>query len=485
MTGRRLRLPRPDAAVERALDVDLAQDVQRALAAVRVENDMPGPFPPAALAEAEHADAGADDEDRVDRTDLPFVTIDPPGSLDLDQARHLERTSEGVVLRYAIADVPAVVRTGGALDAETRRRGQTYYLPDGRVPLHPAVLSEGTASLLPDETRRALVWTLTLDERAEPRSVHLERALVRSVARLDYEGVQRSVDAGDPHPSLALLPWFGRERLAREAERGGASLTLPEEEIVAADGGYRVERRAPLAVEGWNAQVSLLTGMAAATMMLDAGVGILRTMPEADPATVAAFRSRAAALGVPWPEEEAYGAYLRRLDTDDPAQLAIMYAAASLFRGAGYTAFDGAPPEHPAQAALAAPYAHVTAPLRRLVDRFGLAVCLAVSRGGTIPSQLREALPLLPPLLAASDRRAGAASRAATAIVEAAVLRGREGASFSGIVVSSARTRSSVQLLDPEITVDVPAPLTPGARVVVVLESVDVATGSAVFGLGA
>lgn len=125
-------------------------------------------------------------------------------------------------------------------------------------------------------------------------------------------------------------------------------------------------------------------------MMLDAGIGILRTMPDADPDTVAAFRSRAAALGIPWLEVEPYGAYLRRLDTDDPAQLAIMYAAATLFRGAGYTAFHGAPPEHPEQAALA--------------------VCLAVSGGGTVPLWLREALPLLPLLLAATNRKAAAAS---------------------------------------------------------------------------
>lgn len=472
MTGRRLRLPRSDDTVDAALS------------AVRTANDMPGPFPPEVLEEADRADVRADDEARADLTAVPFVTIDPPGSLDLDQALHLERSSDGTVLRYAIADVPAVVRPGGALDDETRRRGQTYYLPDGRIPLHPPALSEGAASLLPDQARRALVWTMELDERAEPRAVRLERALVRSVARLDYEGVQRDAGSGSLHPSLALLPWFGRERVAREGERGGASLSLPEEEIVAVDGGYRVERRAPLAVEGWNAQVSLLTGMAAARMMLDAGIGILRTMPAPDDDTVAAFRARAAALGVPWPDDEAYGAYLRRLDTADPAQLAVMYAAASLFRGAGYTAFDGAAPQQSEQAALAAPYAHVTAPLRRLVDRFGLGVCLAISTGTEVPSWLREALPVVPGLMAASDRRAGAASRAATAVVEAAVLRGREGAVLPGIVVSASRTRASVQLLDPEITVDVPSPLTPGARVDVVLVSVDVATGSAVFRVG-
>ncbi|KQQ00875.1 MULTISPECIES: RNB domain-containing ribonuclease [unclassified Rathayibacter] len=471
MTDRRLRLPRPD------------DDVAAALAALR--SDLPAGFSPDALAEAEEADRVADDTGRLDLTAIPFVTIDPPGSLDLDQAVHLESTADGVVLRYAIADVPAVIRPGGALDAETRRRGQTYYLPDGRIPLHPAVLSEGTASLLPEQTRRALVWTLTLDADAEPRSVRLERALVRSAARLDYESVQRDVDSETLHPSIALLPWFGRERLEREAEHGGASLTLPEEEIVAVEDGYRVERRAPLAVEGWNAQVSLLTGMAAASLMLEARIGILRTMPAADASTLAAFRSRTEALGTPWAPDEPYGAYLRRLDTADPRQLAVMYAAASLFRGAGYTAFDGTVPAQPEQSALAAPYAHVTAPLRRLVDRFGLATCLAISSGTEVPSWLRVALPEVPSLMAASDRRSGTATRAATSIVEAAILRGHEGSTFTGIVVQTGRTRSSVQLLDPEITVDVQAPLTPGARVDVDLVSVDVATGSAVFGLSA
>ena len=57
---------------------------------------------------------------------MPFLTIDPPGSMDLDQALHIERDGDGYRVRYAIADVPAFVQPGGAVDAETRRRG-----PDG------------------------------------------------------------------------------------------------------------------------------------------------------------------------------------------------------------------------------------------------------------------------------------------------------------------------------------------------------------------
>ena len=170
--------------------------------AVRTEFHLPEGYPPAAVAQARAASDRYASE-REDRTDLAFVTIDPPDSLDLDQALHLDRTHDGFVLHYAIADVGAVVEPGGALDVETRKRGQTFYLPDGKVPLHPKELSEGSASLLPDEDRPAVVWRIELDESARPLSCTVSRATVRSVARLDYAGVQADSEAGRLHPSIA------------------------------------------------------------------------------------------------------------------------------------------------------------------------------------------------------------------------------------------------------------------------------------------
>ena len=136
--------------------------------------------------------------------------------------------------------------------------------------------------------------------------------------------------------------------------------------------------------------------MAAATMMIDAKVGILRTMPPPDEGSVARFRRQAKALGVDWPRSQRYGDFIRGLDLDDPRQLALVHEAASLFRGASYTTFDGEVPAQPLHAAVAAPYAHVTAPLRRLVDRYGLVVCAAVCAGEDVPSWVLEALPALP-----------------------------------------------------------------------------------------
>src|SRR5436305_749259 len=130
---------------------------------VRVEFRLPDGYPPDALAEAEQAVANHRLAGREDATHLPLVTIDPPGSRDPEPALLVEGKPDGFRLHYAIADVGSFVIPGGALDIEARRRGQTIYLPDGNVPLHPRVLSEGAASLLPGQTCPAALCTLHMD----------------------------------------------------------------------------------------------------------------------------------------------------------------------------------------------------------------------------------------------------------------------------------------------------------------------------------
>ena len=61
----------------------------------------------------------------------------------VDDSRSM-RLDDGVAGRHD-------VRVAGEHE---RRRGTTVYLPDGRIPLHPPVLSEGAASLLPGEDRQ-------------------------------------------------------------------------------------------------------------------------------------------------------------------------------------------------------------------------------------------------------------------------------------------------------------------------------------------
>lgn len=458
-------------------------ELAAALAELRETLELPDGFPADVLAEAEAA-ATATPPPGADRRDVPFVTIDPPGSRDLDQALHLERRDGGFVVHYAIADVPGFVAAGGAVDREARGRGQTLYAADGRVPLHPPVLSEDRASLLPEVDRSAYVWTFDLDDAGAVVATRLERALVRSRAQLDYAGAQARIDDGSADGSLPLLREIGELRLEQERARGGASLNVPDEEIVRTpDGGYALERRRLLPVEDWNAQLSLMTGIAAAELMIAARVGILRTMPRPSDDEIAAFRRQTEALGRPWPESIGYGQYLHELPRDEPASLAILQAASGLFRGAGYVAMDGTAPADPLQSALAAPYAHVTAPLRRLVDRWGLVVCEAIAAGREVPDWARASLGELPSLMGVSTQRAARLDAASIARVEAAVLSDRVGDRFDATVLELRNGSAVIQLVEPAVTATCPVPpdARPGARLPVVLEDAVIRTGTVRF----
>lgn len=424
MSSRVLRVRNSVAALEEG--VRAVQQEQK------VDPTFPAPVTAAAVAAARSPRLPD-----LDRTDLPFVTIDPAGSMDLDQAMHLERSATGYVVHYAIADVAAFVAAGDPIDLEAHRRGESLYGADSKIPLHPPELSEGAASLLPDQVRPAFLWTIELDAAGTQVSARVERARVRSTARLDYAGVQAQLDSGTAGPMLELLRDVGGLLLQQEAARGGVSLPMPEQVVDCGGQSWTLEFRRLLDVENWNAQISLLTGIAAARMMVAGKVGILRTLPPPEDGAVTRLRRTARGFGIDWPAERGYPEFIRSLDPSHPQHLAMIVACTSLLRGAGYAGFAGAVPEQPLHAALAAEYAHVTAPLRRLVDRFGLEVCVALCAGTPVPQWVLDALDGLPDTMRESGRRANAYENAIVNLVEAATLAGRVGEKFTGVIVEA------------------------------------------------
>ncbi len=460
---------RHDAAERHRLD--------EGIAAIQAELDVTPHFP----AEVEEAAARAAADPRLpglDRTDLELVTIDPESARDLDQALHLERRGSGYRVHYAIADVAAFVSPGDPVDLEAHRRGETLYGADSKVPLHPRSISEEAGSLLPGEVRPALLWTIDVDEVGEGVDLTVERALVRSREQLDYQQSQQRIDDGTASESLQLLAEVGRLRLEREAARGGISLPLPEQEVEIDGEDVSLHFRSLLPVEQWNAQISLLTGYGAASLMVYARVGLLRTLPPPTPHDLTRLHRTARALDIEWPAELLYPDFIRTLDASVPEHAAMVVACTRLLRGSGYVAFDGETPADPQHAALASEYAHVTAPLRRLGDRYASEVCLALCSGDPVPDWVTRALHGLPSTLSGSARRSSQYENAVVNLVEAELLRARVGEQFAGVVVDvdeddPARGTVVVRAPAVEARVDGEGELPLGDEVTVVLAEAD------------
>lgn len=442
-------------------DIAAADRLRAGFAAIRDELGVPLDHEDGAEAEAaarlRSPTTDAHDDlvvaaERADRRDLPLVTLDPPGSRDLDQAFALTRADDGFVLHYAIADVAAHVTPGGAVDRAARTRGQTLYAPDLRVGLHPPALAEDAASLLPERDRLAVLWTLRIDAAGELAHADVGRALVRSTAQLDYPSAQAALDAGTAHPQIGLLAEAGT--LLRDAQRRRGAIELPEPaQELAADGaeGWTLRWAPRHPIEADNAQLSLLAGVAAARLMLASGSGLLRTLPDAPPEARARLRAAAHALRIAWGDGEPLSDLLPRLDGNDPAHLAFFDECRTLLRGADYTPLVGVSPTVRRHAALGVEYAHVTAPLRRLGDRFAAESALAARHATIAPAWVREALPSLPEAMRASGRVAGALHRGCIDLSEAVLLEHRLGERFTAAVVDVDPRGADVRVQDPPI----------------------------------
>ena len=419
---------------------DARAAMARGLAQLRSELDPRTEFPAEVLAAADRAIARAPGTEHVDRTDVAFVTLDPATSTDLDQAFAIERSGDDLLLRYAIADVGWFVEAGDPLDVEAWRRGTTMYFPDGRVPLYPPQLSEGAASLLPSGPRSAVVFIVRLGIEGPPTLDGVERALVRSRAKLAYE-------TSAPEEVSADLPEFARRMAAADATRGASRVDPPEQELEPdGQGGHRLVFRPRLASEDANASMSLATNLAVAQVLLGAQTGLFRVMAEPDERAVRQLRHAARALGLRWDESMSLQELGRGLDPTEPRDAAFMLAVRRAGGGASYQPYEaGVLPWH---AAMAATYAHATAPLRRLADRHVCLAALALANGRPVPDDVLGAFARLPKVMGRADSIGGRIVHATAHLAEAVVLMGREGQTFAAVVTDVDERGARVQLAD-------------------------------------
>ena len=452
---------------------DSANALAAGLATIRTQYQVPGEFPPGVLAAADAA-AKRVPTAHADRTDMPFVTLDPAESTDLDQAFAIERSGADLLLHYAIADVAWFVDDDGPIDREAWARGQTQYLPEGKARLYPAVLSEGAASLLPDGDRPAIIFTTRVDPDGHVALVGAERALIRSRAKLAYATV-RNVDLP---PDFAA---FADRILRAEDARGATRVDPPQQEVARQpDGSLGLGFAPRLLSEDRNAALSLATNLAIADAMQAHATGLFRVMAEPDERGILRLRNTARAFGLVWPDGEPLAQYERTLSAADPRQAAFMLAIRRAGHGASYVPYQ--PGKIPWHAAMAATYAHATAPLRRLADRYVVRAALAIANGLPVPDVVTRAFAALPPVMAHAEALEGQIQRAVIDLAEALLLKGSEGESFAAVVTDMDERGARIQLCAVPVVARVAAHrVRPGDAVRVRLLAVDAARRSIAF----
>lgn len=434
------------------------------LSAIRAQFRIPESFSPEVLAAADVASRRVP-SDHADRTEMPFVTLDPASSTDLDQAFAIEQSGADLLLHYAIADVAWFVNDGDPLDREAWIRGATTYLPDGKAPLYPPVISQGAASLLPNGPRPAVIFTTRVVPDGGVKLEGVMRAVIRSRAKLAYRTVTDSeLPAGFAELASRIE--------AAEGQRGAARIDPPQQEVESENGHYELCFRPRVLAEDRNAALSLATNLAVANALLAAGTGLFRVMVGPDARAEIRLRHTAKAFGLVWPETMPLEQFERQLSAADARDAAFMLAVRRAGQGASYAPFrPGIVPWH---AAVAATYAHATAPLRRLADRYVVRAALAVANGQDVPPEVAAAFERLPTVMAKADSRDGQIERAVIDLAETAVLSGREGEVFQAIVTDVGDSGARIQLCQVPVVARVNGPgLLPGVAIKVRLDTAD------------
>lgn len=137
---------------------------------------------------------------RVDMTDLPFFTIDPPGATDLDDALLVKNLGScGWETITDVADVASYVLPHTEIDKASFNRGNTFYLPDRRIHMLPNDVTQ-KCSLLKGKERPVIYVKKFYDVAGNPieDSTEIGLGVINSKAQLTYGQYQDMAYQNDP-----------------------------------------------------------------------------------------------------------------------------------------------------------------------------------------------------------------------------------------------------------------------------------------------
>lgn len=376
---------------------------------------------------------------REDLRKTPIFTIDGAFSKDFDDAISLLRNSEGkFVLGVHIADVSNYVLPGSEIDRDAFARGTSLYLPGLTVPMLPEALSNGLCSLLPERDRLTVSVFMTI-ENGEIVDSRACESVIRSCARLTYDGVNRFFEGDDAavpecvREILIEMRTLANEMRARRNACGALELDVPEAEFTLDEANFPTEL---YCTDRGESERLIETFMLAANETV-ARMARLRDVPlvyrvheSPDSDRLKALGAFLTQLGVPFhlsahPEPIELQ---RILDAtrDHPAADAIRR---TLLRSLQRARYDAKPLGHYALAM--EDYCHFTSPIRRYPDLVVHRQLKRLLRGESVSS---KRMPEIARQTSAREQESVLAEREADDLLKAFFMRDKIGRKFDAIV---------------------------------------------------
>ena len=456
--------PKVRMGLPRARIVDRLGDptAPRAVSLIAIhQHGIPDDFPDDAIAEADGAKP-APLGDREDLCHLPFVTIDPADARDHDDAcfAHVDddpKNEGGHIVWVAIADVAHYVTPQSALDREARRRGNSTYFPDRVVPMLPERLSGDLCSLHEGVVRPVLAVWMKLDAKGRKVSHRFTRAMIRSVASLNYTEVQAAQD-GQPNDRCAPLmepviaPLYAAYEATKTARamRQPLDLDLPERRIEIGEDGHvkSVAFRDRFDAHRLIEEFMILANVAAAEELIRLRRPLLfRVHEEPSPEKLDALREVAEASGFTLAKGQVLKtSHLNRLLAQAEGTEFDELLNISTLRSMTQAYYH---PENFGHFGLALKsYAHFTSPIRRYSDLIvhrALILGHGWGKDGLSPADI-ETLEETATHISETERRSMAAERDTTDRYLAAYLADRVGNEFAGRISGVTRFGCFVRL---------------------------------------
>ncbi len=315
-----------------------------------------------------------------DMQHIPFVTIDGSDARDFDDAVYATKKGNNFELWVAIADVSRFVQLDTRLNEEAYARSTSVYFPDYVVPMLPEVLSNGTCSINPNETRPALGVKMEIDSRGETLHYEFFEAKILSHKRMTYEEMEDWIEnktradypakLGESFQSLLDVSKIFLERRKR---KGGLDLDIPEARVfLNKDGTVRdIQIRQRLFAHRLIEECMLAANRSAANFLHQRGPSLFRVHEKPNPKKIADLQAFLQLLAIRGPAQlektEDFAELLEILKRDPTLEDAKRKAVNSqILRSMAQARYAAEALGHFALNEI--DYTHFTSPIRRYPD---------------------------------------------------------------------------------------------------------------------